>query len=90
MTINKYQLSKRIAERIKCTNVLASLFINTFSDIILEELSDGNSVMLGAIGKLSILEIIGNFQPLHSSEKPACNTVTKQARADGRVVKAID
>lgn len=57
MTINKYMLSKRISEKVKCTQALASLFINALSDTILEEIASGNSVMLGSVAKLSIFEI---------------------------------
>lgn len=57
MTITKYMLSKKISEKLKCTKSLAALFINSLSDCILEEIASGNSVMIGSVAKLSILEV---------------------------------
>lgn len=57
MTANKYTLSNKISEKLKCSKSLAKLFINAFSDCILEEIADGNSVMIGSVAKLSVLEI---------------------------------
>jgi|GEM_PF-3827807 nucleoid DNA-binding protein len=61
MTLNKLQLSKAIGRKMVCSTALANKFISALSEVALKELSRGNGIMIGSLGKLSSIETKERF-----------------------------
>lgn len=70
MNINKYQFAERLRSQIGCTHAIATIIIEAFSDIIMSELMQGNSVILNKIGKFCLLD---------KKERKCGNPQTKKA-----------
>ena len=65
MTLNKKQLCDRFREIAECTHADANFVVDTITGIIIEELSQDNSVMFGKLGTFSVLhrKQRGGFDP---------------------------
>lgn len=55
MTINKYQMATRLKNQLGCSHAYATTIIESFSDVIMKELLQGNAVNFNKIGKFSLL-----------------------------------
>jgi len=56
MTLNKYQLALKIREKVHCRTIDARGIIDIFSEIILEEVLQGNKINFGKLGVFSLIE----------------------------------
>jgi DNA-binding protein HU-beta len=56
MTLNKMKLTYELSRKMKCRAALARKFINALQDVVLENIAQGNDVMIGSIGKIGTFE----------------------------------
>ncbi len=54
--ITKNELSEKLAAKVGCTKTEAKAIISAFTETVLEELENGNDVLLADIGTLAVIE----------------------------------
>lgn len=56
MTLSKYAMASKLKDKLGCSHAYATSVIEFFSDVLIEELLQGNAVNLNRIGKLCLLK----------------------------------